>query len=324
MTRTLVISDLHLGSRLGRDTLRRPAVLSVLVDALRDVDRLVLLGDTVELLEARGAKAMAAARPVLEALGTALGRDREIVFVPGNHDHALVRPWVRERQAAGRGIGLASRVPLRSSARLREVAGWLAPARVEVRYPGVWLGDRVWATHGHYLDRHVFLLGSGPEAGAGALAYEGAPGVALSALADLDLPPVVGETLDFAVQAAHWTAALTVPAAARLTRGTLAPLSAGALGFQFRFAGLPAFVTVTERLRVPADHVIFGHLHRGGAWSIGGRDFLNSGSWVYEPLLLAGAHPPHAYWPGGAVLVEDGVPPRTVGLLDDLDPRLLR
>ena len=25
----------------------------------------------------------------------------------------------------------------------------------EVRYPGVWLSEGVWATHGHYLDRHL-------------------------------------------------------------------------------------------------------------------------------------------------------------------------
>ena len=51
--RTLVISDLHLGSRLGRDVLRHPEPLAALLRALEDVDRLVLLGDTVELLEGR-------------------------------------------------------------------------------------------------------------------------------------------------------------------------------------------------------------------------------------------------------------------------------
>src|SRR5688572_12461878 len=40
-----------------------------------------------------------------------------------------------------------------------EVAGilarWLKPARVRLAYPGLWLRDDVYATHGHYLDRHV-------------------------------------------------------------------------------------------------------------------------------------------------------------------------
>ena len=43
--RTLVISDLHLGSRIGRDVLRRPAALDRLCAALEEADRLVLLGD---------------------------------------------------------------------------------------------------------------------------------------------------------------------------------------------------------------------------------------------------------------------------------------
>jgi hypothetical protein len=42
--RTLVISDLHLGSRNGVDVLRRPAARDALLEALDGVDRLVLLG----------------------------------------------------------------------------------------------------------------------------------------------------------------------------------------------------------------------------------------------------------------------------------------
>lgn len=342
VTRTLVISDLHLGSRLGRDTLRRPAVLAVLLKALVDVDRLVLLGDTVELLEARGSKAMATARPVLRALGTALGPDREVVLVPGNHDHALVRPWLRGRHARRQGIALDARVPARTERRLATIAGWLRPARVEVRYPGVWLSDRVYATHGHYLDRHLLpdlgwptdrLFGAVPDH-ARVEDYEtatGAGSIGLAGLSAVSLPGVIGEPLDFAVQAGHWYATLTAPIVARLTPGALAPLSAGALGFQFRRTGLPALGTVAERLDVDAEHVIFGHLHRAGPlpgddlaeWSPRRHRLHNTGTWVYEPLLLAGAHPPHPYWPGAAVIVEDGEP-RTVGLLDDLDPALLR
>jgi hypothetical protein len=43
---------------------------------------------------------------------------------------------------------------------------------------------------------------------------------------------------------------------------------------------------------------------------------LNTGSWVYEPLLVHNATAPHPYWPGGAVILEGGRPPRAVGLLD--------
>ena len=34
------------------------------------------------------------------------------------------------------------------------------------------------------------------------------------------------------------------------------------------------------------------------------RGSLNTGSWLYEPLLVHRAAPPHPYWPGGAVLLE--------------------
>ena len=97
--RTLVISDLHLGSITRRDVLRRPAALQALLGALDGIDRLVLLGDTIELLEGAPRRAMRAARPVLEEIGWAMGRGREVVLVPGNHDHALIRPWLRARRS---------------------------------------------------------------------------------------------------------------------------------------------------------------------------------------------------------------------------------
>jgi hypothetical protein len=50
----------------------------------------------------------------------------------------------------------------------------------------------------------------------------------------------------------------------------------------------------------------------------------NTGAWTYEPLLLHRARPPHPYWPGGAVVLEDGGPPRAVGLLDHLGADALR
>ena len=59
--RTLVISDLHLGGRLDRDVLRRPEALDALLEALDGVERLVLLGDVVELLERRPRDALAEA-----------------------------------------------------------------------------------------------------------------------------------------------------------------------------------------------------------------------------------------------------------------------
>ena len=342
--RTLVISDLHLGTRTARDVLRRPAAQEALFAALDGVERVVLLGDTVEMLEGRPRQAMKVALPVLAKLGAAVGHDREVIVVAGNHDHALVRPWLRTQRLRSSSLGLASRVPLRSSSALAAITEALKPARVKVRYPGVWLDDRVWATHGHYLDRHLmpvsstgFLLGRVPEGRATADDYERAAGPSAAAMQGMlaaSLPKALGEPLDRAAGMARRAGITMLPLAAALFgSGTLAPFSASALGYQFRRAGLPAMAEVATRLRVRADHVIFGHLHRTGPrfgdylpeWTPReGHMLVNCGCWVYEPLLLTGAQPPHPYWPGGAVLVEgDGTRPKAIGLLDGVDEREL-
>jgi hypothetical protein len=44
---------------------------------------------------------------------------------------------------------------------------------------------------------------------------------------------------------------------------------------------------------------------------------------LYEPRLVHRAKPPHPYWPGGAVVLDDGQDPRAIGLLDDVDASLL-
>ena len=49
-----------------------------------------------------------------------------------------------------------------------------------------------------------------------------------------------------------------------------------------------------------------------------GPRLINTGAWLYEPVLVDRATAPHPYWPGGTVLLEDGQPPRSMGLLDDV------
>lgn len=346
--RTLVISDLHLGSRTGCDVLRRPEPLGALVAALEGIDRLVLMGDVVELLEGRPRRAMAEAEPVLRELGAALGRGREAVIVPGNHDHLLVRPWLRERMDAGKRIGVSARVAARSSGRLAELASWLKPARVSVRYPGFTVAPGVFATHGHYLDRHLMphlpvSVARGPLTPLPERArpedYERASGLSAAAVQGLlatALPGAIGDPLDLVAGTVRRLALAAGPVSA-LLRGSevLAPLSAGLLGMQFRRVGLPAMARTVRTLGLRAEHVLFGHLHRTGPlapdppaeWTQAGLDgplrLHNTGSWVYEPLVLAGMRPPHPYWPGGAVLVEEGRAPRTLTLLDDVAPEHL-
>jgi hypothetical protein len=339
---TLVVSDLHLGSRLGRDVLRRAEALDALLAAVDGLERLVLLGDVVELLEGRLRQALEVAEPVLRALGARLGSAAEVVVVPGNHDAALVRPWVREHHAS---LGLETPIPLDATPALAAVTSWLGPARVRVSYPGAWLSDRVWATHGHYLYRHLLpeaaygvargLLGRLPRDGATPADYEGAGGPSatrLEALMTRWLPRPLAVVTD---ELAELLRAATMPRGGpRHTLGRrIAPFAERALGAQMRRASIPALARVVHRLGVEADWVLFGHVHRCGPlagdvlrqWRGpgGAPRIANTGSWVYEPLLLHHVAPPHPYWPGGAIRLGDGGEPEPVGLLDHLDAAAL-
>jgi UDP-2,3-diacylglucosamine pyrophosphatase LpxH len=346
--RTLVVSDLHLGARLRHDVLLRPEPLERLLSALERVERLVLLGDVVELAEGRPQRAMEIAEPVLRAIGAALGADREVVIVPGNHDVALVRAWVRRRGAA---LAVDSEIDAESSPALARLTSWLEPARVRVHYPGVWLSDRVWASHGHYLDRHLLpesafgiargLLGRLPRDGAVPVDYELAGGPSLTrveALLTRWLPRPLAALFDDLLEVIRAATMPRAPRRFRLPRPLLhegmAPVTSTVLSLQMRRAAIPALARVVHRLGVDADWVVFGHVHRRGPlpgedplfWQgPGGRPRIaNTGSWLYEPRLVHQASPPHPYWPGGAVLLEPGEEPRAMGLLDDLDVDALR
>jgi predicted phosphodiesterase len=154
---TLVVSDLHLGGASGAAVLERPAARKALFDGLRDVKRLVLLGDVLELRHGPRRDALARARPFFEELGEAFA-GREVVVLAGNHDHSLVESWLRTREENGEAapLGLEQRFEAgQASSMLAAIAQWAAPARVSAAYPGLWLRDDVYATHGHQLDCHL-------------------------------------------------------------------------------------------------------------------------------------------------------------------------
>jgi hypothetical protein len=355
--RTLVLSDLHLGGRTGVDVLRDGgAGAPRLFEELARADRLVLLGDTLELRHGPAREALEAARPALQAIGGALAPDAEVIVVPGNHDHALAGPWLDARR---RRLGLDTRVkPVTASPIARQVAGWLGAggATVTVAYPGVWLRDDVYATHGHYLDPHG-TVPTFERLAAGVMSrLSGAvPDPATAEDYERVLAPLYAWTNSAAQRAgseglgagagkAGQAYALLAggdghrPIRARVLttvfplgiRGInllgLGPVSSDLSGDALRRNALDAIGTVIGRLGIEAEHVVFGHSHRTGPlpdddvteWRTPTGTWLhNTGSWVREPAFFAGDDgAANPYWPGGAIVVEDRGAPQLLRLYD--------
>lgn len=315
--------------------------------ALPGFDRLVLLGDLVELRHGPLRETIAQAEPVLRELGSAVG---EVVVVPGNHDHGLLRGWLERRESVP--LGLDSDVDWDPREGLGALVQCLAPARVGVAYPGVWLRHDVYAIHGHYGDLHnvvpiIERLGAGltvrltgePEGGpARAEDYEAALAPMYAWIDTVaQMGGFRGSGGDGSFQVRAWRSlsgadargglrrrglAAAFPAVvAGLNRIGMGPLRADVSAGALRRAGLEAFTEVLVRLGVPAGHVIFGHTHRAGP--LPGDDraewgrLLNTGSWVYEPGYLGDSPGESPYRPGFAAIVEDdGRPPELVNLLD--------
>jgi hypothetical protein len=261
------------------------------------VQRLVVLGDVLELRHGPIREALGAAEPVLRALGRALG-DGEVVIVPGNHDHRLLAPWLERRSMARAPVSLDLESPVdwRGGEALAHLAAWLAPARVRAAYPGVWLRDDVYAMHGHYGDRHttvptferlgagamVRVIGQRQRAPQRAEDYEavlaplygwvdrlaehrrpgGAPDRSLAPSSHL-WSTLGGDGRPRGVRRRALRAGVTV-AIAGLDRAGLGPLHGDLSGVELRRAGLAACGQVVQSLGIEARHIVFGHTHRAG------------------------------------------------------------
>ncbi len=151
--RTAIVSDLHLGLGTGADLLRREGFRARLLEALDRVDRLVLLGDVLELRDRPMREVLELAAPAIAALGEAMAGG-ELVIVPGNHDHHLIEPWLERRRLAGGRLEL-EQVGEPEGPAFAALCAHGRPATVRFAYPGIWIRDDVYAFHGHYLDRHL-------------------------------------------------------------------------------------------------------------------------------------------------------------------------
>lgn len=315
--RTLVISDLHLGQGGGISVLTRPRPLAKLLEALDQHDRLVLLGDTVELQESHPTQSFAVGEPVLRAVAEHLGEDKRVVIVAGNHDHQLLADWAR---GVGTKLERENLVPHDASPWLARLVSWFEATQVEVHYPGVWLGEGIWATHGHYLNHYLR-----PTSSVGL--YPRKP-----------IRPATPAEIEYVAGGPRKLPHLRdgMPPERLIDRHLpkrLAPFSAFMLDRQMQRHTLPAMLAVTQALGVDADHVIFGHVHRRGPrerdelrrWSgdDGRPRLINTGSWRYEPVVVRGLDGNASYWPGGAVSIGDDGVPRSIGLLEELSEREL-
>jgi hypothetical protein len=353
--RTAILSDLHLGASSGEDVLRDPTVRRLLIEELREADRVVLLGDAIELRDLPLGAALRAARPFFEDLGDALG-EREVTLVPGNHDHRLAEPLLDGRSLAGaQGLGL-EQIGDPSPGPTALIDEWLGPARLRIAYPGLWLRDDVYATHGHYMDAHLRLPRAECVAAATLIRLAGAPpNPATAADYERVLRPLYGFSYAVAQarrgHPAHRRRAPSEVAWALLSgrgrRGGLKrrlaisavrggfPAAVWALNRLLRSdfdsdistaaifsGGVEAAAEMSARLGLGAVHVITGHTHRGGPlegeapWPLpGGGQLHNSGSWVFASAFHHPGRPPSPYWPGMVTWVQDSGPPRRVRLL---------
>jgi hypothetical protein len=348
--RTAIVSDLHLGVASDEDVLRDPAVRRILFEEIADADRLVLLGDVVELRSLPIGPSLARSRPFFEELGEATG-DAEVILVPGNHDHRFAEPLLDELSIAGE-PPLELEHEQAPSGPTELIDEWLGPARLRLSYPGVWLREDVFATHGHYLDIHLALPRA--ECLAAALMVRlSRPFPERAAPSDYErvLRPLYGfsyglaqvlpiqkrrngpferawETLEGGKRRRTLGARAAragFPWAIRGLNGMLRSEFSPEVTPQAIFrTGVESGVETAVRLGIDDVHVITGHTHRSGplddepAWPLPrGGQLHNTGSWVFASAFHHPGNPPNSYWPGTVTWLEDDDPPRRVQLLGD-------
>src|SRR4051812_36844521 len=152
---TAIVSDLHLGTATGADIARFPEGRAALTAALARADRVVVLGDLLELRERPVTQVLADVEPTLRAIGEATA-GKELVLVPGNHDYELVAPSLeRARRASGAPQPLEGVYDFAPDDLAGVVAAFMPDTRITLAYPAVRIREDVIAMHGHYLDIHL-------------------------------------------------------------------------------------------------------------------------------------------------------------------------
>ena len=301
---TAIVSDLHLGLGNGADLLRNADVRARLVAAIEGAERLVLLGDVLELRDRPLADALEAAEPVIAELAANVG---EVVVVPGNHDHHLIEAWLEARALTAAGPLELEQTGAPEGRAFESLAALAANTEVRFAYPGLWVRDDVYACHGHYLDRHLTVptlerLGISlvervlgvPTPSPDPLAPPGTTepdrideyervqtpvyallyGLAQATVGErrggadpsARLWQVVGGGRSRTARLRGWLlGSVAVPGAVGVAnRLGLGPVRSDLSAAGIGRAGFEAMGAVVAHLGIEADHVVFGHTHRRG------------------------------------------------------------
>lgn len=356
---TAIVSDLHLGTRLGADVVSRPEVRERLGQALAAADDVIFLGDTIELRELPIESVLRLTREAFAELSGHLAGKR-VTLVSGNHDHRIVEPAVERLRVEGGELAADWTGDPGHSPLAAELARLLPDSEVMLSYPGVRVRPDVYATHGHYLDLHMTMPRLECVLGRALARRTLGPGFGFASPADYErvVAPMYALSYNLAqakedggkaasrfsnLSRTVWAQAhsngrvgsflvgrIAIPAGvAALNAAGVGPFSSELSGESLRLAGLSALAQVVENLGVDTEHVIFGHTHRRGplpgeedepGWRTpSGTRLWNTGSWFMESVLVGERRQESPYWPGGVTYVRDSGPPELVNVLRDLE-----
>jgi hypothetical protein len=226
---------------------------------------------------------------------------------------------------------------------------WLGDVELQLAYPGIWLRDDVYATHGHYMDcyrrlpRLECIAAATMVRAVGPLPHRTTPDdyerilwpiyrVAFR-LAQVGVARRITSPSETAWrtlaggQSRPWTRR----AAARVAPGALSMLNR-ALRHDFTTdfsyeevsgSGAAAATELFRHLEVEADHLLVGHTHRAGplpkeeAWVLpGGGKLHNTGCWVSNTAF--GDPPPRPFRAGDVTWLDETGPPYRLNAFDEM------
>ncbi|HEX2233885.1 MAG TPA: metallophosphoesterase [Thermoleophilaceae bacterium] len=350
---TSIVSDIHLGTLEGFDLARSGEAGERLIESVSEADRVIVLGDLLELRERPLRAVLDAARPAIERIGRATA-GRRLTLVPGNHDYGLAAPWLSQARLEGADLGPEQEWRVGPEDGLAgRLAEWMPDTELTVAYPGFRPRPDVYVTHGHYLDAHLTV----PRVESIAAALIGRVAGRTDPHSVADHEAMLSPLYSLLDSLGQHAAPNTLKSGTSLSRRVWAQVNGsgqgGAAGFllgrvaipgavvalnaagvghfrsdltgqELRRAGLQAMRTVVGRTGVRADYVVFGHTHRAGPlpgddpaeWALGeGSSLVNSGSWLHEPVLLGEDPESSPYFPGTVVRLREEGPPDLDGAL---------